>query len=201
MNLPFRLIAAATLLLASACSQPAPAPLTAGSWSLDGEASSISFVSVKAADIGEVHELNGLSGSVSPQGDAEVTIDLASVDTGIEIRDERMREFLFETGVYPQATVTTAIDPASITSLSVGESVEQSVTAMLDLHGIQTQVPADVRVLRAGPDTVVVSTARPIILETGALGLTDGVAKLQELAGLPSISAAVPVTFSLTYTR
>ena len=194
------IVASATLVIA-ACSQPAPAPLSEGNWTLDGGASSIAFVSVKASDIGEAHGFKIINGSVSPQGEAELTIDLASVDTGIEIRDERMREFLFETGAFPQATVTAQIDPASFADMAVGESKALPLVATLDLRGASTQVETEAEVLRAGPDTVIVSNARPIILDAGALGLTDGLAKLQELAGLPSISAAVPVTFSLTYTR
>ena len=194
------IVAGATLVIA-ACSQPAPAPLGEGDWTLDGNASSIAFVSVKASDIGEAHGFKIINGSVLPQGEAKLTIDLASVDTGIEIRDERMREFLFETGAFPQATVTAQIDPASFADMAVGESKALPLVATLDLRGATTQVETEAEVLRAGPDTVIVSNPRPIILDAGALGLTDGLAKLQELAGLPSISAAVPVTFSLTFTR
>jgi len=197
----FRPIIAATLFAVSACSPPAPAPLTEGSWTLDQASSNLSFVSVKAGDIGEAHGFGGLSGTVAPDGAAILTIDLASVDTGIDIRDERMREFLFETTTYPRATVTAAIDPASFATLGVGESRATTISATLDLHGAKGEIDADVTVLRAGPDTVVVSSNRPIIVDAGAAGLADGLAKLQELAGLASISAVVPVTFSLTYRR
>lgn len=197
----FRPVVVAALLALAACSQPAPRALNEGSWTLDAEASSLSFVSVKAGDIGEAHGFGSLAGSVSPEGKATLTIDLASVDTGIDIRNERMREFLFNVAAYPQATVTAQVDPAAFAALMVGESVEQKIDATLELRGIQTAVEAEVSVLRAGPDHVMVSTARPIIIDAGAIELTDGLAKLQELAGLPSISNAVPITFSLGFER
>lgn len=197
----FRPVVIAVLVALAACSQPAPRALNEGSWALDAEASSLSFVSVKAGDVGEAHGFSSLAGSVSPAGKATLTIDLASVDTGIDIRNERMREFLFDVATYPQATVTAQVDPAAFAALKVGESLDQKLDASLELRGIQTAVEAEVTVLRAGPDRVVVSTARPIIIDAGVIELTDGLAKLQELAGLPSISTAVPVTFALSFAR
>lgn len=187
------------LISASACSQPAP--LTEGDWKLDNAASSLSFVTVKARNVGEAHAFKALEGSVSPDGKAELVVDLASVDTGIEIRDQRMREVLFDVGAYPKANVTAQIDPAVFANLAVGDSVTQDTTATLDLYGATSEVNATVRVVRTGADTVLVTTTRPIVLDAGGLGLADGVEQLRELAGLPAISHAVPVSFAITFRR
>jgi hypothetical protein len=48
-------------------------------------------------------------------------------------------------------------------------------------------------------DYVVVANLQPIVLNTASLGLGDGVEKLRELAGLPNITQAVPVTFVITF--
>jgi hypothetical protein len=50
-------------------------------------------------------------------------------------------------------------------------------------------------------DKVVVSSATPIIIKAADFGLEKGVAKLQELAKLPSIATAVPVNFVLTFSK
>lgn len=42
-----------------------------------------------------------------------------------------------------------------------------------------------------------VTSAQPVIINATDYGLTDGINKLRDLAGLPSISYAVPVTFTL----
>jgi len=44
----------------------------------------------------------------------------------------------------------------------------------------------------------VVSSLAPVIVQANEFGLVAGVEKLKELAGLPSISLAVPVSFVLT---
>ena len=48
---------------------------------------------------------------------------------------------------------------------------------------------------------VLVESAAPVLLHIGDFGLTDGLATLQELAGLPSITPVSPVSFSLLFTR
>ena len=103
-----RTLAPAALILTAACSQaPAePAPLAQGEWSVDAAASSLSYVSVKAGEIAEANSFSGLSGSVTPDGAATVEIDLATIETKVDIRNERMRDIFFEVANHPKATVT-----------------------------------------------------------------------------------------------
>ncbi|MCR9267734.1 MAG: YceI family protein, partial [Alphaproteobacteria bacterium] len=121
------------LAVATACSQPA----AQGDWTLDAEASQLNFVSIKSGDIAEVHHFSGLSGSVSEDGTAELVIDLATVETGIVIRNERMREHLFQTDTYPQARLTAEIDLAALYDLAPGDQTELTLDGVLDLHGVQ----------------------------------------------------------------
>ncbi len=60
---------------------------------------------------------------------------------------------------------------------------------------------ADLSVTRAGADTMVVSTIKPVIVQGDAFNLGAGVERLREVAGLPSITNAAPVAFSLVFTR
>ena len=46
---------------------------------------------------------------------------------------------------------------------------------------------------------VVASTSKPIIVTAASHGLVDGVEALREIAGLPSISRSVPVTFNVVF--
>jgi len=48
-------------------------------------------------------------------------------------------------------------------------------------------------------DGVRVSTLSPLIITAESVGLVAGVESLREIAGLPSISRAVPVTFSVKF--
>ena len=197
------LAAAAALSLTAACAQaPAePTPLAQGTWSVDGSASSLSYVSVKAGEIAESNSFSGFSGSVTPQGEASVEIDLASVETKVDIRNERMRDIFFEVAEHPKATVTATIDPAAFEALAVGESLVQPFEATLSVKGVEAPVQTQVSVTRTGEDSVLVTSTEPVIVYADALELSEGLATLQELAGLPSITPVVPVTFSIAFTR
>lgn len=170
----------------------------AADWTLVPEDSSLGFVSVKNARIAEGHQFTTLRGGVGDEG-AELVIDLASVDTLIPIRDERMRELLFEVARFPTATFRTAIDPASFEDLAVGESRRMDVSGELTLHGETQPLAATVLVSRTATDRVSVATTRPIVISADAFALGGGVARLREVAGLDSITPMVPVSFALSF--
>ena len=167
-------------------------------WSLDNEASSLSFVTVKAEHVAEAHSFDRLSGTIGDNGDVEITIELASVNTMIQIRNERMQEMLFETNMFPEATISGSIDLDALTDMDAGASTARQIDFELSLHGQNVALAADVQITRTG-EGVVVSTLKPIIVMSDAFALTAGVEKLREVAGLPSISRAVPVSFTVVF--
>ncbi len=168
-------------------------------WSLDNTQSKLSFVSIKATHVGEIHTFEQLSGQLDASGKASVTIDLASVETLIPIRNERMREFLFETASFPTATVTAQLDPATLQALQPGDVNMMALEASVQIKDQTTPVTAQVLAAKVDAKTMVVTTSAPILVTPAMLGLSEGVEKLRELAGLPNISQAVPVTFVLTF--
>ncbi len=175
-------------------------------WTLDGDASSLSFVSVKATQVGEAHKFGSLSGGVSLKtlddgsagGEVNIAVDLTSVNTNIAIRDERMREHLFETAKYPLANVRGHLPVADFLALPSGSSTRSTLKLMLDLHGAEVPFAADVLVSRLSDSRLVVASTTPVVLSVASFDLVAGVEKLRELAGLPSIAGAVPVSFVLT---
>ena len=169
------------------------------SWSLDNDASQVSFVSVKAGDAGEVHRFNEISGALSGDGDATVTIQLASVDTLIPLRDERMRELLFETNVFPTATLSADIDMAALNNIEPGANVDMTVTLKLDLRDQKLELPAEMIVARLGDHRLMISSRKPVIVNAASVDLVEGIEALRAVANLPSISKAVPVSFVLTF--
>ena len=193
----------ASLVFVAACSQePAePAPLVEGAWSVDAEASSLSYVSVKSGEIAETNSFSGLSGTVAPDGTAALEIDLSTVDTGVDIRNERMRDLFFEVAEFPTASVTASIDPSAFDTLAVGESTVQPLKATLTVKGVEAPVETRVSVTRTAENRVLATSTEPVIVYADALQLSDGLAQLQEIAGLPSITPAVPVTFSIAFER
>ena len=82
----------------------------AADWELQSKTSQLNFISIKNNSIAEVHDFTTLSGSINKKGEAVLTISLPSVETSIGIRNERMKEHLFESKQYPVATFITFID-------------------------------------------------------------------------------------------
>ncbi len=195
----------------SACAQPAAdaakdaaaeaAPLTEGAWTLDAAGSRLSYVSIKAGEVAEANRFDTLAGSVAADGTATLDIDLASVNTGVDIRNERMREIFFDVAGNPKATVTAKLDPAAFAGLALGQSVTRPLKATVSIKGASSDVETEVLVTRASADRVTVVPTAPVIITTDMFGLTDELGELRALAQLPSITPAVPVTFTLAFNR
>ena len=83
-----------------------------GFWVLNSGESFFHFSSTKNGDISEQHTLTSLVGEASFTGKIVVRLDLTSLDTGIDIRDQRMREFLFEVEKFPVARIEADYDLA-----------------------------------------------------------------------------------------
>jgi len=168
-------------------------------WALNSAESHLHFVSVKADALGELHHFTKISGTASADGTVTVEIDLSSVETNIPIRNERMREFLFQVADFPRATITSKVDVAKYGALNTGERVVESFPFSLALHGKSAGYQAMASVVKLADDQIVVSSVAPVIVSAESFGLVPGIDKLQSLAGLPSISKAVPVSFSLVF--
>jgi len=168
-------------------------------WTLDNTNSSVNFVSTKAIDIAELHHFLQLVGRVSDNGKAVLTIELASVETGIPIRNERMLEMLFETRKFPLATVRSKIDMDIVNAIATGASQNMAIELELDLHGVRVDIAANVVVVKLDDKTLMVSSAGPVILNASTVELSEGIEALREVASLPSIGNAVPVSFILTF--
>ena len=167
-------------------------------WTLDNERSIVNFISIKNASIGEVHRFRSLAGSVSDDGAVRLVIDLDSVETLIPIRNQRMRELLFETVRFPSATLEASV-PAALTQLEAGERRIARIAVALELHGSSRDYAVDVLVSRGADDSLEVALREPLILRAADFGLEAGVGILQEVAGLKSISTAVPVSAQLVF--
>lgn len=170
-------------------------------WAIDNQHSAVSFVSVKKEHIAEAHRFDTVSGQLSEGGEFNLAIDLASVNTGIGIRNERMREHLFKTENFPQAMLSAKVDIAALNKLAVGQSVNQQLSASLSLVGNTQQLPVSVMITKVNNSTLLVSSVKSVIVNAKVSGLVAGIDKLAQLAGLNSIGYSVPVSFTLRLTK
>lgn len=207
----FAPLAIALALGLGACAEPAgdpatdaaadAAPVNEGDWTLDPATSRLSYVSIKAGEVAEANRFDSLSGSVAADGTASLDIDLSSVETGVDIRNERMREIFFAVTDNPKASVTAKLDPAAFAGLAVGQSLTRPLKANVTIKGASSDVETEVLVTRVAEGRVTVVPTAPVIITTDMFELTDELGELRALAQLPSITPAVPVTFSLAFTR
>ena len=170
------------------------APAWAG-WQV-AEGSRIQFVSIKQNTMGEINYFERIDGALSAQGQVDIRIALDSVETMVGIRNQRMKDMLFEVGLYPEAIITAQLDADALALVASGQGGDVSTDINIDLHG--TTVTKSVK-LRVTPlaGGLGVSTTEPILINAAEFGLEPGVAALQEVAGLLAISRVVPVTLSL----
>ena len=175
-------------------------PLSAD-WTLVNDHSRLSFVSTKAGTVAEVHHFRQLEGWLGDDGRLRIAIDLASVETAIPIRNERMQELLFNTAEFPTATISAQVDLAPLRALAIGAQTELVAEAELSVLNQATTLTVQVALARLDADTLLVASAQPLVVDANQLGLGAGVEKLREIAGLPSISPAVPVSFRLTFSE
>ncbi|GGP83940.1 YceI family protein [Shewanella ulleungensis] len=170
----------------------------AGDWQVNQDHSRVSFISVKNNDIAEVHHFKHVAGSLTDAGAFALSIDLNSVDTGIQIRDERMQTILFEVAQFPQLKVDAVINPKLLMGMKVGDTLTTQINATVEMHGKTQKKSIDVLVAKLSDNKMLVSSFAPMIIQADEFNFVTGVEKLREIAGLPSISLAVPVSFVLT---
>ena len=166
-------------------------------WSVDNDLSRVSFVSVKNNTVGESHYFKKVKGTLSKGGQLQVEIPLASVETNIPIRNQRLQNMLFETGQFATAMLTAQIDNKAL-KLAVGSSKIIKVEADLGLHGVNALINVEVMITKVAKDKLQAISVKPIIINPATFGLDKGVAKLQAVAGLAGITQSVPVSFVLT---
>jgi polyisoprenoid-binding protein YceI len=170
-------------------------------WQLDSEKSAVRFISIKNASVAETHSFGSMVGYVNADGAVQLMIDLASVETMIPIRNERMRELLFHTAEFPSARVTANVDPAVLDAVTGGGTVATELVLVLSLHGAERELTVPVLVIGEGDGRLQVLTPAPVLIRAEDFGLAGGVEALRKVAGLESISTAVPVTVHLVFTH
>ena len=166
------------------------------SWEV-ADGSIIQFISIKNNAVGELSQFESVVGSVTDEGQVDIRVALNAVETNVGIRNERMKELLFEVGLFPEAIITAQLAPSAV---SATQSHIIETTLAIDLHG---QVVNRTATLQVAPNEqgLSVVSVEPILLTASEFGLESGVAALQSIAGLAAISRVIPVTVRLQLVR
>ena len=166
-------------------------------WVIDPARSYVGLASVKNDLIAENHSFTDVTGTIEDSGNAKIVIALASVETLIPIRNERMQAILFEVAQYSHLTVTSNLNLDNFTSLGLGESETDTIDLGVNLHGTDLSKNVLIKVTRSSDTSYEVTSLGTIVIHASQFALSDGLESLRKVAGLQSIDLMVPVTFDL----
>ncbi len=169
-------------------------------WQLDVESSRLTFVTTKVTNVAEVNRFRSLRGSVSDSGKVQLQVLLETVDSGIPLRDERLRKQLFEVDKFASAQISAQLDIAPLLTLASGAQMELRLPLTVSLHGHSQAYSSELLVTRLDDRRFQVVTLAPLVLNAEDFGLAEGIAALRQLSGLKNISLAVPVSAVLIFT-
>lgn len=171
------------------------------SWEVVSEESNLAFISIKKGHVAEVHSIESIMGTVSEDGAARIVLDAASVRSGVDIRQERLRDILFQAATFSEVVITADLDLSEFKDLAVGQSTSSFTSGDVSIVGQSLPIDFDAIVTRIGEDRVVVVPTEPIIVDASEIGLVEAVEELRKIAKLDAISYAAPVSFRLTLKR
>jgi polyisoprenoid-binding protein YceI len=182
------------LALAASSSQAA--------WHVDSGQSSFSFTTAKAGMPGtsaveEVQTFRQIGGSLADDGKLVFDVELASIETNIGLRNDRLKALLFKVADNPKAVFTGSVDPRRLNALGVGASLDMDVSGQLALGGQSKPLTASVRVVKLASDALLVGTRVPIVVNLKDYGLQDGVEALRAIMNLNVLASSAPVSFSV----
>lgn len=163
-------------------------------WQLIPELSKLSFLSTKNKTFTEEHTLQFSRGEINSDYGFMAVLDLDSVDTLIPIRDERLRNILFNTKEFPEAKISTTIP----NDFALNQAIE--LPFRLELHGHSKTMTAIVMVQMADEQLVVINY-EPIAINTKDFGMDDAINQLTQIAGLQSIDYTALVDFKLVFEK
>ncbi len=170
-------------------------------WTLDAKNSNLSYGTVKNDAIGENNTFKNISGHITETGQINLEIDLSSVDTLIELRNQRMRDIVFKVANNPKATLSGNIDLKSFEALKIGENKIIETSLILELVGEKTEIDVNLVVVRLGENNVMIVPQHVIFVDGDDFELTDAIEILRGLAGLETIATVVPLSFYLTFNK
>ena len=190
---------------------PAPAdsamasPVSSMPANWEAPQTSLTFLSSKInQQLNSVTEQSQFTSShamLDKQGNFKMMVDLNSVQTNIEIRDQRIKDWVFQTAQFAMAEITGKVDMNVIHQLQLGESISFKQPLMLHIHGKELPIEAHLSSQRTQADKIMVSTLSPVVLDTKAMDMSQGVMQLVEVMGLKTIVEQIPVSFHAEFMR
>ncbi|MRI34711.1 hypothetical protein EOPP23_17145 [Endozoicomonas sp. OPT23] len=168
-------------------------------WILDNERSKFYFTFTKNTHLATTATFEQLKGSISDKGTAMLYIDLASLESGIVKRDNRLRELFFRVADFPMAEVSVRLSKRIEKKIITGETVLIKSSAKVKLNGKQVRMRPELSVYQHENGDIEVSSIQPVLLNATTFDYDDQVQAMVDLAGVNNISKTVMINFRLYY--
>jgi polyisoprenoid-binding protein YceI len=157
-------------------------------------AGTIQLVQIKNETAPVAATIAGVTGSVDlAAGTGELTIPVRVWTSGLEIRDNNVRDTFFGAVEHPTATFT-------LSSLALTDGAGQA-KGTLALYSGSVPVEAAVKVSTDADGTTKVETTTPFSVSIAALGLSESLVALMKLCSHASVNDAVEVSVTLTLAK
>lgn len=171
---------------------------------VDLEAPGVVITSTKKETVTDQHHMDfasidlALADASNPGTlSGSVALDLASWDSPIEIRDERIRDVFFKVAEFPQGTFTVT-GAEGFGATEVGASSEGMITGTFDVSGGSFEGTMKVKADRTGDNAWHYETLEPMAFTAAQIDASDRVQQVATLCGVP-LSDDFSLTFKLDH--
>ncbi|MCB9778952.1 MAG: YceI family protein [Alphaproteobacteria bacterium] len=170
---------------------------------LQVQSATIDMITVKNGDVEVPAKFTGVTGSVrvdldDPKGTSgELTIDLASWDSGLELRDDRIKETFFEVAAHPTTTFAIKSMETTDTLAEVGKTASGKLRGTLTWREATVELIAPVSIERTGDSELHLKSTEPFVVDMQALGMDAQKQALITLCQHDSLLDAVTVSVDM----
>ena len=190
--------------------KPDPKPVSADPVALElGVANAtVSMITVKNGDTEVPGKFEGVSGTMTfadgkhPSAlTGSLDIELGSWDSGLELRDDRVKNIFFDAAKNQTASFRlTNIEDLPAEGMVIGADAEGTAKGRLTIAGTSVDVEAKVKLTRSGETDFHLDTIEPFVVSIESLHLTNPLKALMKECEHESIDDSVRVSVRLDLT-
>lgn len=182
-------------------------PGPGGPLSLQVTEGTISVTTVKDGTTEVPATFSGVTGKLAfgdrgaeQAGIGALTLDLASWDSGLALRDERVRTLFLGVAQHPTATFSVdALEGVGAAMDAVGGEASVTATGTLYLAGGSTALSAPMTLTRTAETRYLLSSTEPLAVSIKELGLAEPLQRLMDACQHESIADSVAVSVSIQF--
>jgi len=167
--------------------------LAADKFNIVSELSSVSFATIKKQFVVEPATINGLTGNLDDTGKFEINVPVVNIDTGVSIRNERLKSLFFNSALNPTIAISGQFKLATLKN-----DVEKAIVpASVSFYGKTKAFNFPVMITKA-KNAITISSYAPVIVKASDFGIpTENLNKLSATVGGLALSDIIPLSINI----